>query len=467
MRLATGKTEMKWASHSNCKHARLLMSLGLWTAVIGVGFSSGCRSSQLVDPPVQRHALQYTPTLRMVHTYINSNPADREQLDNQQMGRATRENLKRLCDAGVNAVYFHGDSMVDPGVERSDPDVPWWRDQRVIARIEEGVGLCCELDLKVFFVPYFGSGVHHYPHVELDPSRDHTGQYSEREYRGRPAYVPSWFDPNYQDMIIERDRTLARIVGKGLADGVLLEPEVYTDVGALSERGQLDYGDVAYERFFRDMRATEAGVRGHMAVPRDKRQAQLTRDGLLGNYAEWQMNDLRRFAARWANALREEAPGIKLGFYQPGPWFSWSLRSLAQGMYDRTYGPLLIMDASTYYAHPKQWVLGFDGSLADFEQFRQTVLSDWGVRAYVVNGLCPYLFDKENPERTAVWKQASEPDAIVRFLRESRQNGNGWWIWNESRNPARIRKHIRQSESDAVKTAPGTLGITEGTAADR
>jgi hypothetical protein len=423
------------------------MRTGFTTCAVlasGLLLLSGCRTV----PAPERHALFHVPTLRMVHPYINSNPADTQQMDNQQMGRATRENLARLRDAGVNAIYFHGDSMFDPGVERRNPAEPWWRDPAILARIEEVCLLCRDLGLKVYFLPYFGAGAYEYPHVRLDPARDAAGKHSEKLYAGRPAYTPSWFDPAYQSTIIERDRALARVVGMGLADGVLIEPEVYTDAGVLSERGQLDFADGAYERFLIDMHASEAGRAGYMRIPREKRQEQLATDGLLGNYAEWQMRDLRRFAARWAAALRAEAPRIQLGLYQPGPWSSWALRSLAQGMYDPSFGPLLILDASTYYAHPKQWALGFEGTLTDYEAFREQVLADWGVRAFVVNGLCPYLYDEKNPERMGVWKDASDPATIEAFLRESRRNGNGWWIWNESRDPERMLRHIRRSEKE-------------------
>ena len=344
----------------------------------------------------------------------------------KQLGKCSKENLTRLRGAGVNAVGFWGTSMT-----RLDPRTPegceWWNNAAAIGELEAVGRTCKRLGLRLYFIPYLGTQKNHYPQVTLLPSKD---------AKGNGETAPSWFDPAYRKVIIARDRGLARLVVAGLANGGLMEPEVYGE-GALMERGQLDFGDAAYTRF-----AAAMGMKGS-PPPAAERCNWLLSSGLIGNYAEWQARDLRAFASEWARELRSVAPAIELGFYQPNPWHSWALRSLAQGMSD-SKRPLLILDASTYAAIGKSWALGWEMPLREYEGYRQRVLKEWGVKARVVNGIYTYPGAK-NYRENPLWQRCLSAEGIVAFLKESSALGNGWWIWNETGDPETVLEHIRKS----------------------
>ncbi len=91
---------------------------------------------------------------------------------------------------------------------------------------------------------------------------------------------------------------------------------------------------------------------------------------------------LRRFVKEWTDALRQEAPDLQVGFYNPGIWAdSWSQAALARGMSGGPQ-PLLILDAGSYCGQGKTYESD-DGAtlpLPAYRQYLERILKHWGVR---------------------------------------------------------------------------------------
>ena len=338
-------------------------------------------------------------------------------------GDASPENLKRLADLGATATA----SWVGHPRQPFD-NLKWWADPCAMSYLENVAKDCKKSGLDFYLVTFIGASIENYPDgKKLAISKDMDGK-GESE--------PSWLDPNYWEMIIERDSSVAKLAAGGLVKGILFDPEIYQP-GALMERGQLDFGDVAYKRF-----AAYIGMKTAMPEP-NERAKQLMNTGLIGAYFEWQAKEIENFARTYKNALRKVAPNIELGYYNPGMWHSaWPLRSLARGLYDGGK-PILILDASTYSGVGKSWTLGWEEeSLSKYSEMVYKILyDDWKVTypsspSYV-----------ESP----VWKRCLNPASISDFLKEAARNGNGWWIYNETGDPNQVIKDIAVSQLGANK----------------
>jgi hypothetical protein len=362
------------------------------------------------------------------------------------MGDASVENLARLKEAGINTIAFW--TGYYPRVSKS-PE--WWNDPATMEIFAEASRRAKKLGMSVFYVTYLGGGVQTFPTIDLQISRD---------FEGKGEKGPSWFDPDFwHKAIIPRDRAFAKLVREGLGDGILMEPEYYAKEGALMERGQIDFGDVAYTRFAQSVglnlnlpNVEDSGVakfKGKITGPGvgipkpEDRAREMMANGMIGPYVEWQAAELNRFAAEWKNALRSEAPNVQLGFYEPGAWHSLWLKALAQGMNDPDR-PMLILDGSTYFGYGKNWFLKWEmHSMPDYATYVHEILKKWQISAHVAFGLSPYQPNfKDNP----VWKESFDRDHVVNFLRETVELGCGWWIWNQTADVATILEDIRKSE---------------------
>lgn len=362
------------------------------------------------------------------------------------LGDASETNLVRLKAAGINTI-----ALWTGYYPRVSDNPEWWTDPATMEKFAETARRCRKLGLPLYYVQYLGAATNTFPTIKLQISSD---------FEGKGSRGPSWFDPEFwHKAIIPRDRAFARLVKEGLGDGILMEPEYYAD-GALMERGQIDFGDIAYSRF-----AQAAGLNLNLPNPEDSgvarfrteitgpkaglpkpedRARQMLADGMIGPYVEWQAAELKRFAAEWKAALREEAPNVKLGFYQPGAWHSLWLKAMAQGM-NEPRRPLLILDGSTYMAYGKNWFMKWEmHDMRNYSAYVRGLLNEWQVNAHVAFGLSPY---QPNFKDNAVWKQSFDRDHVAQFLRETVGTGNGWWIWNQTADPEMILEDIRKSEA--------------------
>ena len=363
------------------------------------------------------------------------------------MGDASVENLARLKEAGINTIAFW--TGYYPRVSKS-PE--WWNDPATMEMFAEASRRAKKFGMSVYYVTYLGGETETFPTIKLGISKD---------YEGKGGRGPSWFDPDFwHKAIIPRDLAFAKLVKEGLGDGILMEPEYYAKEGALMERGQIDFGDVAYARF-----AQSAGINVNLpnvedsgvaqfkskitgpkvGVPKpEDRAGEMLANGMIGPYVEWQAAEINRFATEWKNALRREAPDVRLGFYEPGAWHSLWLKALAQGMNDPER-PMLILDGSTYFGYGKNWFLKWEmHSMRDYAAYVRDILKNWRISAHVAFGLSPYQPNfKDNP----VWKKSFDRDHVVGFFRETVDLGNGWWIWNQTADVATILEDIRKSEA--------------------
>ncbi|MCC6580252.1 MAG: hypothetical protein IT440_07395 [Phycisphaeraceae bacterium] len=342
---------------------------------------------------------------------------DRQEPPYYAVGDPTTENLTRLKEAGADTILLW---IGYPYQELFRWE--WWNRAETMDVLAEVAGRCKALGLKVYYVSYIGAPFTPYfkEGVTLALSKNMAGEGEN---------MPSWVDPAYWNQyIIPRDVALAKLVARGLGQGVLLEAETYGS-GARPDIGRPDFGDAAFLPFMKHIGLPDT------ETPPAERATYLYNKGVLPAYIDWQQQKLRELSEQRKKALLKVAPRVQLGMYapriDPGCWF-WGLRPLAEGMNQPTR-PMLILDANTYPGAPgflPAYVEQFH-SMAKYRNYTTKLMREWGLNAHVVFGLFTYA----NPGFRAQSSWANTPcmtsEGIRQFLRDAHDAGNGWWIWNE------------------------------------
>ncbi len=242
-----------------------------------------------------------------------------------------------------------------------------------------------------------------------------------------------------------------QVLPKGLAlvklgfDAVLFETEVYDKDGVRLMRGDHCYCVQCLTRFLRGRNRADA-----LPAP-PARLAWLDKNGLRADFEAWQEKTLLDYARTYRDVLAKAKPNIRLGYYI-GPTLAnnWYLRALSQGL-ARPGSPLINMDQGTYSGQG----MSYEGppgrtTLWDWHRFQKGLFAQWNVEAEVIHGIwTDYAFADFGPLD------------VERFCFINEVIGDGYWIYNQLRDPAFMLQPIKSASTKAQSALRSPSGFTQ------
>ena len=349
------------------------------------------------------------------------------------MGPLTAARFQQLADLGFNAVILWVSQRVSascrPGSKMEGiPDVPgradWWAEPETLDRIASIGEMARQSRLGLFATLYACGGAQTVGDISLPAARSEEGAASKAIC---PVASELW----------EEHLCRQALAWAPHADGVLFDLEV--------QAGRDAAGAAYWKKHCCCERCLADFLGGRVAAEASARpRLWLEQAGRWAAFVRHQEQRAFGRVSAWRASVRRVRPQARVGFYGHTPGEDgWRINQIARALYVEG-SPILLLDSATYWEScvrrsPAPGKVRT--TIWDWEKRQRAALRNLGVEAEICFGCFP-----GSPASNYSLKE------IERHAFISETCGEGYWVWNERRDPFELQ-HAYQAANDWLNLA--------------